>query len=110
MRPCLKKNCWDMVQWHSVCPNTSKAVGSNPSIDNKTVTKYFPQIIGVILGLQETEPQLSRDREAEADCERDVSYDQKCLCLRIQSLLFKWPIAMIMLLLSNLLNKTTQGS
>lgn len=32
-----------MVQWHSACLNTSKAVGSNPSIANKTVTKYFPQ-------------------------------------------------------------------
>lgn len=64
----------------------------------------------MILGLRETEPQLSRDREAEANFERDVSYDQKCPCLRIQSMLFKWPIAMIMLLLKNLLNKTTQGS
>lgn len=64
----------------------------------------------MILGLRETEPQLSRDQEADADCERDVSYDQKCPCLRTQSMLFKWPIAMIMLLLNNLLNETTQGS
>lgn len=96
-------NCWGVVWWQSAWLSTSKTVSSNPSTVNKTITKYSPQNRSG-LRLWRTEPRLSRDWEA--GCEWDMPYDQKCPCLTIQSVLFNWPIARIMLLRKGLLNTT----